>query len=249
MGKEERYELILKVLENDGRAGYDDLAIKLGVSSDTVRRDIEQLNKMGLLSKIRGGAAVRSILPFAFQDRAREFNEGKNVIALKVQQLIKSGQTIFMDGGTTNCAVATHFPVDVNIRVITNNIALLPILSRFPKIEIIVLGGVYFRELEVNAGQLTCDNIAQYVADLYLMGACGVDDTMGITASLREDGEAKQAMRRAARKTVVLGSQKKLGIVEFFKVADLSEVDVLVTELPSTHHLLNPYRSLVSQIQ
>ncbi len=235
MVKEERYELILKVLENYGKAGYDDLAIKLDVSSDTIRRDIEQLNKMGLLSKIRGGAtAVRSILPFAFQDRTQEFNEGKNVIALKVQQLIKSGQTIFMDGGTTNCAVATHFPVGVSIRVITNNIALLPILSRFPKIEIIVLGGVYFRELEVNAGQLTCDNIAQYVADLYLMGACGVDSTMGITASLREDGEAKQAMHRAARKTVVLGSQKKLGVVEFFMLADLSDVDVLVTELPST---------------
>ncbi len=154
-----------------------------------------------------------------------------------------------MDGGTTNCAAATHFPVDINIRVITNNIALLSILSRFPKIEIIVLGGVYFRELEVNAGQLTCDNIAQYVADLYLMGACGIDDTMGVTASLREDGEAKQAMRRAARKTVVLGSQKKLGIVEFFKVADLSEVDVLVTELPSTHHSLDHFRSLVPQIQ
>src|ERR1700744_2635900 len=198
MVKEERYQLILKLLENDGKAGYDDLASKLAVSSDTVRRDIDQLNKMGLLSKIRGGAAVRSILTFAFQDRAQEFNEEKNVIALKVQHLIEPGQTIFMDGGTTNCAVATHFPVDVNIRVITNNIALLPILSRFPKIEIIVLGGVYFRELEVNAGQLTCDNIAQYVADIYLMGACGVDDTMGITASLREDGEAKQAMRRAA---------------------------------------------------
>lgn len=249
MVKEERYELILKVLENDGKAGYDDLAIKLDVSSDTIRRDIEQLSKMGLLSKIRGGAAVRSILPFAFQDRAREFNEGKNVIALKVQQFIKSGQTIFMDGGTTNCAIATHFPVDINIRIITNNIALLPILSRFPKIQIIVLGGVYFRELEVNAGQLTCDNIAQYVADIYLMGACGIDGNMGITASLREDGEAKQAMRRAARKTVVLGSEKKLGIVEFFKVADLSEVDVLVTELPGTHHSLDPFRSSALQIQ
>ena len=84
------------MLENDGKAGYDDLAIKLAMSSDTVRRDIEQLNKMGLLSKIRGGAAVRSTSPFAFQDRAQEFNEGKNVIALKVQQLIESGQTIFI---------------------------------------------------------------------------------------------------------------------------------------------------------
>jgi DeoR/GlpR family transcriptional regulator of sugar metabolism len=249
MAKEERYELILKMLDTDGKVGYDDLAVKLDVSSDTVRRDIDQLNKMGLLSKIRRGAAIRSKLPFAFQDRTQEFIEGKNIIALKTQQMIKSGQTVFMDGGTTNCAVATHFSDNIDLRVVTNNLALLPILARFPKIEIIVLGGVYFRELEINAGQLTCDNAAQYVPDIYLMGACGVDSRMGITASLREDGEVKQAMRRSARKTVVLSDQQKLGIVEFFKVADISEVDTLVTDLPGTHSSLDAFRSLAIQIQ
>ncbi|MBB6113064.1 transcriptional regulator, DeoR family [Mucilaginibacter lappiensis] len=249
MAKEDRYELILKALETDGKVGFDNLALKLDVSSDTVRRDIEQLNKMGLLSKIRGGAAVRSKLPFAFLDRVKEFNEGKKIIALKAQQFIKPGQTIFMDGGTTNCAVATHFPVDINLRVITNNLALLPILSHFPNIEIVVLGGIYYRELEINAGQQTCDNTAQYVADLYLMGTCGVDSQMGITALLREDGEVKQAMHRSALKTAILSDRQKLGIIEYFKVADISEVHTLITDLPSSHASLDAFRTQSLQIQ
>jgi DeoR/GlpR family transcriptional regulator of sugar metabolism len=249
MAKEERYKLILKTLETDGKAGFDDLAQKLDVSPDTVRRDIEQLHQMGLLSKIRGGAAIRSNLPFAFHDRALQFNEGKNIIGLKVQHLIKPGQTLFMDGGTTICAVATHFPANIELRVITNNLALLPILSRFPNIETIVLGGVYRRELEVNASQQTCDYAAQYVADLYLMGACGVDSQMGVTAAFREDGEVKQAMRRSAKKTAVLSDCQKLGIVEYFKVADCSEIDVLITDLQTTHSSLDPYRLPSLQIQ
>jgi len=242
MAREERYKLILKTLENDGKVGFDDLALKLHVSSDTVRRDIEQLHQMGLLSKIRGGAAVRSNLPFAFDDRMRQFNEGKHIIGLKVQHLIRPGQTLFMDGGTTICAVATHFSAKIELRVVTNNLALLPILARFPNIETIVLGGVYRRELEVNASQQTCDYAAQYVADLYLMGACGVDSRMGVTAAFREDGEVKQMMRRSSQKTAVLSDCQKLGIVEYFKVAACSEIVLLITDLPTTHASLDPYR-------
>jgi DeoR/GlpR family transcriptional regulator of sugar metabolism len=249
MAKEERYKMILKILEVNGKVGFDDLAPKLNVSSDTVRRDIEQLHKMGLLSKIRGGAAVRSNLPFAFHDRVLQFNEGKNIIGLKVQHLIKPGQTIFMDGGTTVCAVATHFPASIELRVVTNNLALLPILARFPNIETIVLGGVYRKELEVNASQQTCEYAAQYVADLYLMGACGVDSRMGVTAAFREDGEVKQVMRRSSKKTAVLSDCQKLGIVEYFKVADCSEIDMLITDLPTTDASLNPYRMASLQIQ
>jgi DeoR/GlpR family transcriptional regulator of sugar metabolism len=249
MAKEERYKLILKILETDGRVGFDELASKFEVSSDTIRRDIEQLHQMGLLSKVRGGAAIRSSLPFAFHDRALQFSEGKNIIGLKAQQLVKSGQTIFMDGGTTICAVGMHFPTNIELRVITNNLALLPILSRFPNIETIVLGGVYRKELEVNASQQTCEYASRYVADLYLMGACGVDSRMGVTASFREDGEVKQVMCRSSRKTAVLSDCQKLGIVEFFKVADCTEIDILITDLPTTDASLDSYRMNTLQLQ
>jgi len=234
--------MILARLKDGAQATYPNLAAELGVSEDTVRRDIEILHQNGLLSKVRGGAIARNKNPLTFQDRKGFLSEQKEVIALKVQPLLKPRTTIFMDGGTTVCAVAEHFNIDSSFRVITNNLALIPILHRFKNIDTIVLGGTYNRETQTNVGAGTFEQVTSYVADIYLMGTCAISGQMGVTAAVKDDGEIKRAMLRAAKKTIVLANSEKVGSSEHYKVCDLEKIHVLVTELASNDSRLDEFR-------
>ena len=242
MLKEERFDHILKTLKSRRKILYETIAKKLKVSEDTVRRDIDDLNKRGLLVKVRGGAITAASNPLSFQDRTGVHVKGKDVIALKAQQLLKNARTILMDGGTTMLALASGLPVDSNIRVITNNVALVPVLANFPNVEIVVLGGAYNRMTRTNVGVLTCQEAANYQADLYFMGICSIDSQAGVTAAVAEDGEVKRAFMKASLKTVVLCNSEKLGTTDFFKVCDINTIDSLVTELRSDDKLLDRYR-------
>ncbi|CAL1517260.1 DeoR/GlpR family DNA-binding transcription regulator [Chitinophaga sp. MM2321] len=244
MLKEERFDHILGLLKQDGKVTYEFLASDLKVSEDTIRRDIEILHSNGLLSKVRGGAIPRSGNPLNFQDRSDYLSAGKEIIALKALQFIKNGQTLFMDGGTTVCAIAAYFLPDISIRVVTNNQALIPILTKYKQVEMIVLGGTYDRNTETTTGVRTCEEVKKHVADLYLMGTCAVERKFGITAALQQDGEVKQAMLHASMKTIALSNSEKLGSTDHFKVCGIEDIDALITDLPSDDSRLDTYRNL-----
>lgn len=248
MIKEQRLKHILALLQSKEMVTYEILAGDLGVSEDTIRRDIEELHNNGLLSKVRGGAMMRSENPLSFQDRRTYLQGGKDVIALKAQQLIKNGQTIFMDGGTTVCAIAARLPINSVLRIITNNQAAVPILAKIPGIELIILGGKYDRDTYTSSGIQAVDEASRYVAELYFMGTCAIHPQFGITASLQTEGELKQAMIKSSLKTVALSNGEKLTSVEYFKVCDFDRIHALITDLPSTDPQLNDYRNLGFQL-
>src|ERR1700712_1811484 len=220
MLKEERFEIILKELRATNQVTFEALAKDLSVSEDTVRRDIELLNKSGLLVKVRGGAISPAKNPLSFHDR-----EG-----------------IFTDGGTTIQVLTSTLPKDAAFRVITNNVALIPILNTYKGIEIIVLGGHYNRITQTNVSQQTCAEAGMYQADIYMMGVCAVHSEFGITAAVLEDGEVKKALIKSSRKTVVLSNFEKLETTDFFKVCSLDDVDTLITDLQSDDKRLDPFR-------
>ncbi|WP_428232574.1 DeoR/GlpR family DNA-binding transcription regulator [Flavobacterium sp.] len=244
MIKEERFDHILGLLKQTGKVNYDTLALDLKVSEDTIRRDIELLHNNGLLSKVRGGAISIANNPLNFQERASYLSEGKQTIALKAQQFIKNGQTVFMDGGTTICAIAAHLPMNSNLRIITNNIALVPILSKFKGIEIIILGGIYNKHTETNLGAKTCEDTRDYIADVYFMGACAIQSKFGITSTFNDEAEVKRVMLANAKQTIALGNIEKINNTESFKVCALEDISTLITDLPSDDSKLDDYRSL-----
>ncbi|MET4141211.1 DeoR/GlpR family DNA-binding transcription regulator [Pedobacter sp. UYP1] len=242
MIKEKRFEHIISRLKNTGTVTYSQMSVDLSVSEDTIRRDIDYLDENGLLSKVRGGAISRDKNPLSFQDRADFQSTEKEIIGMKVQPLLKAGMSIFMDGGTTVCAVAECLPTNASLRVITNNIALVPLLAQFRNIEVIVLGGNYNRDTQTNTGARTCDEAAEFVVDLYLMGTCAISKDFGITSAIREDGAVKKAMLKGSKMVVVLSNSKKVGTNEPFVVCGLQEINVLVTELPSDDSKLDELR-------
>jgi DeoR family transcriptional regulator, carbon catabolite repression regulator len=244
MLKEERFSHILKVIRKRGKVFYETLSADLHISEDTVRRDIESLHNNGLLFKVRGGAISVSKNPLSFQDRTRYLAGEKELIALKAQQLIKKGQTIFMDGGSTNCAIATHLPANSSFRLVTNNMALVPIISKFRDIELIILGGVYDRETATNSGGQTRHEVRKYIASLYFMGTCAVQKDFGISAVFQHDGEVKQNMLGNAKKTFALVNSSNLNSTEHYKVCDMNEISGMITDLASDDHKLDDFRHM-----
>lgn len=248
MLREERFEFILKRLSQEKMVTYDALSVALNVSGDTVRRDIDMLHNNGLLSKVRGGAVPRSRNPLTFQDRSVHLQKEKDVIALKAQQFVKSGQTVFMDGGTTNCAVAASFPPDIRLMVVTNNLALVPVIERYQHIKLIILGGTYHSDLAATIGTITCNEAAQYIADIYFMGTCAIDPRLGLSATVQGDAEIKRAMLLSARKTVALANHERFRRSEAFKVCGLNDIAVLITDRPSDHEDLGSFRNMETQL-
>lgn len=221
---------------------YSGMSADLFVSEDTIRRDIDYLHENGLLSKVRGGAIARNKNPLSFQDRADLQSTEKEIIGMKAQSLLKAGMNVFMDGGTTVCAVAQCLSTNSSLRVITNNIALVPLLGQFKNIEVIVLGGNYNRDTQTNTGARTCDEAAEFVVDLYLMGTCAISKDFGITSAIREDGAVKKAMLKGSKTVAVLSNSKKTGTNDAFVVCGLDQINVLVTELPSDDPMLDDLR-------
>ncbi|MGE6356410.1 DeoR/GlpR family DNA-binding transcription regulator [Flavobacterium sp. NPDC079362] len=243
MLKEERFAKILETLSKDGRVHFDALAILLEVSEDTIRRDIEALHNNGLLSKVRGGAIPVIKNPLSFVDRAAYVTGKKEVIALKAQQFIEDGQTIFMDGGTTNCSIAAKLPIKSKLTIITNNTSLIPVLENHKNIKLILLGGLYNTQTHTTEGAKACNEISTYIADSYFLGTCAIDSTFGVTATFPGDADVKTAMHKFAKKTLALAVEEKLNTSETFRICSMDEVAVLITELPSTDSKLNSYRN------
>ena len=146
MVREKRFKYILEKLSDESEVGFAALSLDLNVSEDTIRRDIDTLASNGLLLKIRGGAIPRSHNPLTFKERIGRFRDDKEIIALKAQTLIKSGQTIFMDGGTSVYTLVSLLSTDIKLTVITNNLAIIPALSAYSGVELIVLGGKYLKD-------------------------------------------------------------------------------------------------------
>jgi len=248
MLKEERFDKILKMLTRDEKVNYSGLAQELNVSEDTVRRDIEALHNNGLLSKVRGGAIPLLKNPLSFADRASYHTDKKEIIALKARQFIHSGQTIFMDGGTTNCSIAAKLPIDIKLKIITNNIPLVQVLANHKNVEVILLGGFYNTQTQTTEGVKACEEVGLYIADLYLLGTCAVDSKFGVTASFLGDSGIKTAMCRSAKSIIALANEEKLNTTEPFMVCRMEEITVLITDLASNDFRLNGYRRKETKI-
>ncbi|WP_326983888.1 DeoR/GlpR family DNA-binding transcription regulator [Chryseobacterium sp. MYb264] len=248
MLKEERFEIIISQLQENKKVKFEDLALLLKVSEDTVRRDIDILHRNGLLSKARGGAILREKDPLTFHDRQSFLTKEKDIIALKAQPFLIDGMTVFMDGGTTICAVVNYMPLDIKLRIITNNYSVIPILEKFKNVELIMLGGNYEADLAVTSGITTCNEVSKYIADLFIMGTCAIDAGFGVSAVSLTDGETKKAMVESSKKIVAVASQNKLGRAEAFKVCSINNIDSLITDLDANHPELDSFRNLNIQI-
>src|SRR5580765_6852384 len=180
MLKEERLDFIVKRLKSNPSVKLGQLSEALGVSEDTNRRDIEGLAKIGLLTKVRGGAIPHSPNAHDFKDRIHIAESKKKIIAQKALALIKPGDTILLDGGTTTYTLAGL--LDIPLTVITNNIPLAALLAGRKDLELIIPGGRILPDSQVTAGAYAISLLEKSHVDICFLGVCSLHHEKGVTS-------------------------------------------------------------------
>lgn len=224
----QRKQHILSVLARDGQVVAKPLSEALGLSEDTIRRDLRELAAEGRLQRVHGGALPLAPAEADLAGRQRIAPGEKVAIGRAAARMVRPGQVVFVDGGTTAVQLARHLPLDLRATVVTHSPAVAVALAQHPHLEIIVLGGRLFRHSMVHVGASVIEAAARFTADIYFMGAAGVHARHGLTTGDAEESDVKRALHRRAADTVVLASHEKLGAVSPFVIAPLGEIATLV---------------------
>jgi len=227
----ERRERILTLLRDDGRVVAADLPERLGVSLDTVRRDLDELAASGLLRRVRGGALPASPSSPRFVERVEtELPAKRSIAAAAIERLIEPGQVLVLGGGTTVRELARRLPDDLGATVLTSAPDVAVALLDRPGLEVQLLGGPVHPETRTVVGADAVDAFARVRPDLCLLGACSVDARAGVTILHRDEAVVERAMLEASARTVVLADSTKLGTAGPWVVGATGELDVLVTD-------------------
>ena len=172
-----RQRKILELLHEKGERSVDELADSLRVSDMTIRRDLQALAEDGLLLRTHGGASPVENVRFEFQflQRTQHQRQQKEAIGLAASALVKEGQSVLFDSGTTTLAVARQLRRVGRFTVITTSLPIASVMQRFGNSDILLLGGFLRRESPDLEGPLTESNLDTLSADLAFLGADGID--------------------------------------------------------------------------
>jgi DeoR/GlpR family transcriptional regulator of sugar metabolism len=224
----QRKMLLLARLAAEGQLVAKALALELGTSEDTIRRDLRELAAEGKLQRVHGGALPASAAMGDLAVREQVSVADKVALGRFGASLIRPGQVVILDGGTTAMQVARHLAPGLRATIVTHSPPVAVELAQHPGIEILVLGGKLFRHSMVHVGASVIDAASRLRADLFFLGVTGVHPEAGLSTGDAEEAAVKRALHARAAETVVLASPEKLLAASPFVVAPLSELSLLV---------------------
>ncbi|GAA1737791.1 DeoR/GlpR family DNA-binding transcription regulator [Microbacterium paludicola] len=221
-----------------GEVSFVELAESFGVSEMTIRRDIEALQTQGIVRRVSGGAIALSGTAFepSYGLRAGRAADSKEHIAEEVAALLRPGETVLFDSGSTVLAIARAVRGrGLRLTVLTPSIGVAQELADEPDTQVLLIGGL------VRPGELSLigpdaeQMIGRYNCDTYIAGVAGVDAERGLTEYHPQEASVKQAAVRASTRVIVGVEAAKLGRVHLVTVAPLTVVSTLVTDASSDH--------------
>jgi DeoR family transcriptional regulator, fructose operon transcriptional repressor len=227
----ERRRRILTSLERFSAITTDKLAADLGVSPETVRRDLIELERRGMLRRVHGGAAS---LPeeSSYGERLHEQPEAKRAIGAAAAALVVPGQTVVIDVGTTSLEVARALPHDLRATIATPSLLVAAELATRPHVQVLAAGG------RVRPGDLACsgaetvDFFRDLHTDVAFIGSGAVSSAAGLTDYHRDEVPTKRVIIANTEKAYVLADSSKFDRAARYRVCDLSELDGIVTDAP-----------------
>lgn len=233
---EERRREIQALVQAEGRVRVREVALQLGVTEATVRKDISDLDRLHLVKRIHGGAiAIRPLYEPAVSDRGDVNTVSKEIIVASAMGLIADGDAIFLDSGTTNAALASALAAAgsrVNVNVLTNSVDVANRVASSGNLRHTVLGGQFRRPGGCFTGPLTISSLEQFTLNIAFIGVSGFADN-GLTVSDIGEAEVKRAAMNQARRIVVLMDHTKTGVTDFVRFCELDRVDVVITDEPN----------------
>lgn len=230
MLKEERLNIILKRISCDSRIYVSTLSAELGVSDDTIRRDIAELEQQGLLTKVHGGAIARSGISIEFTERLNTDMEMKRRLAGKLIPLLKNDDVILIDGGTTNLELVRSLPSDKHFTVITNSLPVATELASKHNIDVTMLGGQIIGPLQVTAGIMTYRALENIYPDRTIVGVSDIHPEKGLMTTIQEEAIVKRSFIEQGGNRVAIATSNKLNTAHHYRFASLSEIDFLIVE-------------------
>jgi len=246
MYAEERQQWIVERARAVGRVEVAALAGELGVTTETVRRDLTTLERHAVLRRVHGGAIPTERLGFepALAARDTVFTAEKERIArLALTELPDEG-SILLDAGTTTSRLADALPTDRELVVLTNALPIAMSLSIRPNITVLILGGKVRGRTQAAVDAWALRALADSYVDVAFIGTNGISVERGLTTPDTTESAVKRAMIGAARRSVVLADHSKVGQDHLSRFAALDEIDTLVTDTGLDVQVAEEFRSL-----
>ncbi len=241
MLKKERQEFILHQLNLHNKVLSADLCRNMNVSDDTIRRDLQELSQTGRLIKVHGGALSKSFHK-AFDRQMVYSIDSKHVIAQKTAQLVQNGMYILTAGGTSILEFAKSLDPQLNATFFTCSLNAAIEFAHHPSIEVVMIGDKVSKDSMLTTGANAVQTIESIQADLCILGINSLDTSFGLSENDWEVVQIKKAMIKASKKTICIGISEKLNSQQKIKVANMDEIDILITELDPNHPTLAPFK-------
>jgi DeoR family fructose operon transcriptional repressor len=236
----ERQELIERLLLDEGRVSVIELARRFAVTTETVRRDLDQLERIGALRRVHGGAVSRdrdSTAEPTLAERSRVRSDAKAAIARRALAVVSDRfhGSLYLDAGTTTEAVAAQLPDRLvatggQVEIVTHAMTLAHTLAGVSDADLTVIGGRVRTATAAAVGAETVRAIDRLRPDIAFLGTNGISASFGLSTPDPDEAAVKSAIVRAARRVVVVADAEKLGRELLVSFAPLSAIDVLVTD-------------------
>lgn len=230
-----RRKKILELLERDGKVKISDLSELLGATVVTIRNDLDELEKTGRLERIQGGATLKTAFSGNLHGTYFERCKGENAdlkkqIAVATAAMVKEGETVFINSGTTTFYTALELKKRKNLNIVTNSIYIAIELGDVPSFRVKLLGGDINNQYLFLYGNEALDQLRCYKADktiLSVSGICG--GQTGITTFHAEEASLDRMMMERSRETIVVADSTKFGHEGFYHVAQPDRIAKCVT--------------------
>ncbi|NLN52231.1 MAG: DeoR/GlpR transcriptional regulator [Clostridiaceae bacterium] len=239
----ERRRQIIQKLKLDGVVRVSELSELLEASEVTIRSDLAELENSGVLQRVHGGA-IQTVKNYYALDSSERLEERKNEklqIASTVSKLVKDGDNIIINSGSTCYYIALELREKKNLKIITHSIQISEIFAENSDIEVILLGGLINYQYMFTHGDDAAHQLNKYQVDKTILSVDGIDLASGITTYHHEVADLCNQMLQKAAMRIVVADHTKIGHTAFSQVAQLDVIDYLITDNQSKEKNLAQY--------
>lgn len=231
MSTDERKTKILDLLQENGIVKVNALSEILGISEVTVRNYLTEMEKMGLLTRVHGGA-ISSYKPYCsmnFNQRLETNQSEKESIASKISEMIDPNDTVMLNAGTTTLLVFRHLPADYNLNIVTNSISIALEASSNPNYNVTLVGGQVNSKYQFTYGPDAIEQIKNYHANKLVLSVDGIDTENGFSTYYSEETHLDKAMINQSDICIIAADKSKFRRNAFAKISDIDCADFIVT--------------------